>query len=143
MLLLSSEHPPPPRPLYALLSPTRSGPGLCPLRRLLDCLWGFSRLSKGVDLLAEIVTRTLRLFSPVALLGQLLPQCGLGRFSDLQPDAKLRGPGRLLYEPVGQIADSVAATLRGNVRASRLAAATPRQLALPLPRIPERLHAIY
>ena len=87
--------------------------------------------------------RTLRLLSPAALLGQLLPQCGFGRFSDLQPDAKLRGPGRLFYEPVGQFADSVAATIRGNVRASRLAAAASRQLASPPPRIPERLYAIY
>src|ERR671920_438440 len=35
MLLLSSEYSPPPRPLYALLSLSRSGPG-CPLQFLLS-----------------------------------------------------------------------------------------------------------
>src|SRR5215210_634877 len=42
MLLLSAEHPPPPRSsLCGLLSPSCSGPGLCPIRRLLDRLGGF------------------------------------------------------------------------------------------------------
>jgi hypothetical protein len=47
------------------------------------------------------------------------------------------------YKPVGEFADSVAATLRGNVRASGLHAATSRRLPLPLPRISECLDAIY
>jgi len=133
----------PPRALYALLSPSRSGPGLTLIRRLLDRLRGFSRLSESVELLAQIVTRTLGLFSKAALLSHLLPQRGLSCFGDLQTDAKLRGPGRLFYEPVGEFADSFAATLRGNIRVSGLDAVTSRQLALPLPRIPERLDAIY
>src|SRR5215212_5181817 len=43
MLLLSSEYSPPPRPPYALLSPSCSGVGLYPTRGLLDRLGGFSQ----------------------------------------------------------------------------------------------------
>src|SRR5215204_6316172 len=42
--LLSSKHPTPPRPLYALLRPSRIGPGLAPALLLLGRLVGISRL---------------------------------------------------------------------------------------------------
>jgi hypothetical protein len=42
--LLSSKHPTPPRPLYALLRPSRIGPGLAPTLLLLGRLVGISRL---------------------------------------------------------------------------------------------------
>src|SRR5918994_3318598 len=48
--LLSSKYPTPPRPLYGLLSPSRSGVGLCLLRLLVDRLRRFSRLSEGLQL---------------------------------------------------------------------------------------------
>src|SRR5215210_7363882 len=119
MLLLSSEYSFPPGLPCALLSPRGLGVGLTPALLLLGLLRRFSRLSESIEALAQFITRTLGLFSPAALLGQLLPQRGLGRFSDLQTDAILRGPGRLFYEPIGEFADSVAATLRGAVRVSR------------------------
>src|SRR5215213_5063218 len=77
MFLLSTEHPTPPGPLCALLSPSRSGPGLCPLRHLLDRLRGFWDLSETVQLLAQLVALPLGLFASPALLGHPLVQRGL------------------------------------------------------------------
>src|SRR5215204_6589156 len=44
IIALPSEHPPPPRPLRALLRPSRIGPGLAPTLVLLGRLGGISRL---------------------------------------------------------------------------------------------------
>src|SRR5215208_4722463 len=44
---LCPEPPPPPGPLCTLLRACGTGPGLCPLRLLLDCLGRFSRLLWG------------------------------------------------------------------------------------------------
>src|SRR5215204_2398517 len=63
-----SEHPPPPGPLYALLSLYPIGPGLCPLRLLSDRLRRFSRLSESVQFSAEVVALPFGLFAPPALL---------------------------------------------------------------------------
>src|SRR5829696_10467560 len=69
MLLLSSEHPTPPRPaLYGLRSAWSSRVGLCPLRHLLDRLGRFSRLSESVQFSAEVVALPFGLFAPPALL---------------------------------------------------------------------------
>src|SRR5918998_4521073 len=65
---LRTENPTPPRPLYALLSPSGSGAGLCPIRLLLDRLRRFSLVSEGVELLAQIFTLSLCLFASAALL---------------------------------------------------------------------------
>src|SRR5918994_2596059 len=77
----SSEHPPPPRPLYALLRLYRSRPGLCPIRLLLDRLRRFSRLSEGVQFLAELVTLPFGLFAPALLFRHPLMQRGLRHFA--------------------------------------------------------------
>src|SRR5829696_466230 len=77
----SSEHSPPPRSLYGLLRLYRTGPGLCPIRLLLDRLSGFCRLLRGLygwDLASElghdgVVSPTL-LGSGLPLGVQLVPK---------------------------------------------------------------------
>jgi hypothetical protein len=51
--------------------------GALPIRRLLDRLGGFSLFSKGLQLSAQILPRSLGLFSPAAFLNQLLLERGL------------------------------------------------------------------
>src|ERR671910_1887322 len=63
----SSEHPPPPRPLYALLRLYRSRTGLCPLR-LLCRLRRFSRLPAGEQFSTEVIALPFGLFASPALL---------------------------------------------------------------------------
>src|ERR687898_1582517 len=62
----SSEHSPPPRPLYALLRLYRSRVGLAPTLLLLDRLRRFSRLCEGQQLSAQLFTLLLRRFSSAA-----------------------------------------------------------------------------
>src|SRR5918995_6107046 len=81
MLLLSSEYSPPPWPPYALLSASRSGPGLRPLRRRLDRLGRFSRLSASVQLSAQVVALSFCLFASPALFGHPLVQRSLRHLS--------------------------------------------------------------
>src|SRR5215207_3883263 len=72
-----SEHPTPPGPPYALLSASRSGPGLCPLRRLLGPLRRFSWLPASEQLPTQLVALPFGLFASPALLGHPLVQRGL------------------------------------------------------------------
>jgi hypothetical protein len=102
----------------------------------------FSRLSASVQLPTQLVALPFGLFAPPTLVRQLFPQRGLGSLRELQADAELGGLGRLLYKPVGKLADSITATLRGNIRAFGRYAVVCRRLSLPLPRVPERLEAI-
>src|SRR5918995_6892974 len=69
---LRTENPTPPRPLYALLSPSGSGAGLYALRLLIGSLGRFSRLSEGLQFLAQVFTLLLCLFTPAAFLFKLL-----------------------------------------------------------------------
>src|SRR5918994_3471780 len=64
----SSEHSPPPRPLYALLRLYRNGLGLCPLRLLLNRLRRFSRLPAGEQFSTEVVALPFGLFASPPLL---------------------------------------------------------------------------
>jgi hypothetical protein len=64
---LPSEHPPPPGPLYALLRPSCSGVGLIPTLLFFARLGRFSRLSEGVQFLAELVALPFGLFAPPTL----------------------------------------------------------------------------
>src|SRR5215217_8933265 len=78
MLLLSSEHSPPPRAaLCALLSPSSSGARLCLLRLLVDRLRRFSRLSEGEQFSTEVVALPFGLFAPALLFRHSLAQRGL------------------------------------------------------------------
>jgi|SRR5215203_5349066 len=82
MLLLSSEHPTPPRPaLYGLRSAWSSRVGLCPLRHLLDRLGRFSRLSEGVQFSTEVVALPFGPFAPPTLLIHSLAQRTLRHFA--------------------------------------------------------------
>jgi hypothetical protein len=65
--LLDPECPPPPRPLYALLSTWDIGVGLAPTLLFLARLARFSRLSEGVQFLAELVALPFGLFAPPTL----------------------------------------------------------------------------
>src|ERR671910_1485841 len=82
MLLLSSEYSFPPRPpLCALLSSTRSGPGLTPVLMLLVRLVGFLLPPTSVQLSAQVVALPFCLFAPQALFGHPLVQRGLRHLS--------------------------------------------------------------
>src|SRR5829696_4895620 len=81
MLLLSSEHSPPPWALYALLSPSSSGARLCLLRLLLDRLRRFSRLSEGEQFSTEVVALPFGRFASPALLIHPLAQRTLSPFA--------------------------------------------------------------
>src|SRR5215212_8050690 len=79
----SSEHSPPPRPLYALLSPSRSGVGLTP-PTLLPCPFrhgGFSRLSGGVQFSTQVVALPFGLFAATLLFCHPLAQRTLRPFA--------------------------------------------------------------
>src|SRR5215216_4023115 len=71
------QHPTPPGPPYALLSPSSSGPGLCPIRRLLGPLRRFSWLPASEQLPTQLVALPFGLFASPALLGHPLVQRGL------------------------------------------------------------------
>src|SRR5215218_8545004 len=62
------EHPLPPRPPYALPSPSGSGVGLAPTLLLLGRLGRFSRLSAGEHLSTEVVALPFGRFASPALL---------------------------------------------------------------------------
>src|SRR5215211_3556276 len=82
MLLLSSEHSPPPRAaLCALLSPSSSGARVCLLRLLLDRLRRFSRLSEGEQFSTGVVALPFGLFAPALLFSHPLAQRGLRHFA--------------------------------------------------------------
>jgi hypothetical protein len=82
MLLLSSEHSPPPRAaLCALLSPSSSGARLCLLRLLVDRLRRFSRLSEGEQFSTEVVALPFGLFASPLLLSHPLVQRTLRHFA--------------------------------------------------------------
>src|SRR5215204_6345107 len=77
----SSEHSPPPRPLYALLRLYRSRTGLCPLRLLLCRLRRFSRLPAGEQFSTEVIALPFGLFAPTLLFRHPLVQRGLRPFA--------------------------------------------------------------
>src|SRR5215218_539615 len=79
--LLSSKHPTPQAPPYALLSLFRTRAGPCPLRPLLDRLRRFSRLSESVQFSAEVVALPFGLFAPPTLLVHPLSQRTLRHFA--------------------------------------------------------------
>src|SRR5215211_401645 len=105
----SSEHSPPPRPLYGLLRLYRSRPGLCPLRLLLERLRRFSRLSACEQFSAEVIALPFGLFAPPLLLGHPFAQRGLCHFAadtfgvELILDS-LSGFCRLLWLRCGELA---------------------------------------
>src|SRR5215218_3483808 len=79
---LPSEHPPPPGPPCALLSPSCSGVGLLtPTLLFLGRLRGFCGLSGGVQFFAELVALPFGLFAPMLLFRHPLAQRGLCHFA--------------------------------------------------------------
>jgi hypothetical protein len=79
---LATEQPPPePPPLHTLLSPYRSGVGLTPTLLFLARLGRFSRLSEGVQFLAELVALPFGLFASPALLIHPFAQRTLRHFA--------------------------------------------------------------
>src|SRR5215212_8090919 len=81
MFLLSTEHPTPPRPLYALLSTWGIGAGLAPTLLLLGRLRGLWGLSESVQFFAELVALPFGLFASAPLLVHPLSQRGLCHFA--------------------------------------------------------------
>src|SRR5215203_6116855 len=77
----SSEHSPPPRPLYGLLRLYRSGVGLTPTLRLTSRLGRFSRPSEGEQLSVQIVALTFGRFASPTLLIHPLAQRTLRHFA--------------------------------------------------------------
>src|SRR5215210_1300901 len=67
----------PPRALYALLSPSRSGVGLAPTLLLLGLLMGFCSPPVANQLSAQLVALPFGLFAPPALLSYPLLQRAL------------------------------------------------------------------
>jgi hypothetical protein len=82
MLLLSSEHSPPPRPaLYAPLGAWGIGVGDAPTLLLLGRLERFSRLSEGVQFSTELVALPFGRFAPTLLFRHPLAQRSLRHFA--------------------------------------------------------------
>src|SRR5215208_824486 len=77
----SSEHSPPPRPLYALRRLYRSRTGLCPLRLLLCRLRRFSRLPAGEQFSTEVIALPFGLLAPTLLFRHPLVQRRLRHFA--------------------------------------------------------------
>jgi hypothetical protein len=80
---------------------------------------------------------------PLAL--PLAPPDGRGGLlGELQPDAVLCGTRSLLRQPVGKLADRVAAESFGNpIRVAGRNAVVSRHVTSSLPRVPESLEAVY
>src|SRR5215218_5415716 len=77
LLLLSPEHPTPPRPPCSPLRACGIGVGLSPSWLRLDHLRGFLHASKAVQFSTQVVALPFGLFPPAALFRHPLAQRGL------------------------------------------------------------------